>query len=47
MNMTGEMVDLDRTYVSGMNLSQIPPGQALRRVNIGNLYEDVSSEIAV
>lgn len=47
MNMTGEMFDLDRTYVSGMNLSQILPGQALRRVNTGNLYEDVSSEIAV
>ena len=46
MDMMGEMFYLDQTYVSGLNLSQILPGQALRRVNTGNLYGDVSPEIA-
>ena len=47
MNMMGEMFYLDQTYyVSGLNLSQILPGQPLRRVNTGSLYGDVSPEIA-
>ena len=46
MNMMGEMFYLDQSYVSGLNLSQILPGQALRRDNTGNLYGDVSPETA-
>lgn len=42
--MTEEIFYLAQTPMSGLNLSQFLPGQALRRVNIGNLCKDVSSK---
>lgn len=44
MAMTEEIFYLAQTPMSGLNLSQFLPGQALRRVNIGNLCKDVSSK---
>lgn len=46
MSVTGEMYYLGQTHMSGLNLSHFLPAQALRRINIGKLYQGVSSEIA-
>lgn len=47
MGMIGETYYLRPTHINGLNLSQLPPGQAVRRVNAGSFSEGVSSETVV
>lgn len=47
MGLIGEIYYLRPTHMNGLNLSQLPPGQVVRRVNARNLSKGVSSETVV